>query len=429
VGTVTGFGSVIVNGVHYETTNAAIVVNGVPATEADLEVGYVVAILATALNDGSSPAATSIEFSHDVVGPVSSVDAVQSRFVMLDQTIIFDNATVFGEGIEPASADGLALLPATQIVKVSGLRAATGSLLATRIELGVSGEDLEITGTVTSLDSAASTLQIGALVVDFSGASLEGFAGGQPAVGDRIEAEGNQLTAGGALLATELKRKELELSLDDGDELELEGLITSFTSVSSFSVSGIPVTTVEQTQFENGDATMLDLNVRVEVEGSLGAGGVLNATEVEFKAAGEARVEAVTEAVDTTAGTLTVLGIIVRTDSATSFEDKSDADLRSFSLLEIRVGDPLRIIGSETSGGALLATRIERTEPHEELELRGQATNLTDPQFTVLGVTVLTDAQTDIEDNFFTTADGRLVQVEGDTATGSFLADKVEIKD
>jgi hypothetical protein len=57
------------------------------------------------------------------------------------------------------------------------------------------------------------------------------------------------------------------------------------------------------------------------------------------------------------------------------------------------------------------------------------ATNLVDPQLTVLGVTVLTDAQTDIENDFFTTAEGRLVQVEGDTTTGSFLAEKVEIKD
>ena len=184
-----------------------------------------------------------------------------------------------------------------------------------------------------------------------------------------------------------------------------------------------------QTKFENGDATMLDLNVRVEVEGSLGVGGVLNAAEIEFKVAGEARVEAVTEAVDATAGTLTVLGITVRTNSSTSFEDKSDADLRRFSLRDISPGDPLRIVGSETSGGTLLATRIERMDSLDVLELRGVAMNLADPQFTVLGVTILTDAQTDIKNGFFAMADGQRVQVEGDTTTGSFLADKVEIKD
>jgi hypothetical protein len=140
-------------------------------------------------------------------------------------------------------------------------------------------------------------------------------------------------------------------------------------------------------------------------------------------------VEAVTEAVDATAGTLTVLGITVRTDAATSFEDKSPAELRPFSLRDINPGDPVRVVGSETSGGTLLATRIARTEPHDELKLRGVASNLADPQFTVLGVTILTDAQTDIENDFFSTADGRRVHVEGDTMTGSFLAEKVEIKD
>jgi hypothetical protein len=429
VGTVSGFGSVIVNAVHYDTTNAAIVVNGAPATEADLEVGYVVVVQANVPGDGSAPLATSIEFSHDIVGVIDSVAVAQNRFVMLGQIISVDGATIFGAGIEPASAAGLALLPASQVVKVSGLSASDGSLLATRVELGELGEGLEITGIVSSLDGAASRLQIGALVIDFSGANLEGFTGGQPVVGDRVEAAGNQLTAGGALLATELKRKELELSLEDGDELELEGLITSFASAASFSVSGIPVTTGAQTEFENGAATMLGLNVRIEVEGSLGAGGVLNAAEVEFKTVGEARVAAVTEAVDAAAGTLTVLGITVSVNSATSFEDKSPAELRPFGLQDLSPGDPVRIVGTETAGGALLATQISRTEPLEALELRGVATNLIDPQLTVLGVTVLTDAQTDIENDFFTAAEGRLVQVEGDTTTGSFLAEKVEIKD
>jgi hypothetical protein len=65
----------------------------------------------------------------------------------------------------------------------------------------------------------------------------------------------------------------------------------------------------------------------------------------------------------------------------------------------------------------------------KKMVLRGVAANVSDPQLSVLGVTILTDAQTDIEDNFFASAEGRLVHVEGDTATGSFVATKAEIKD
>lgn len=428
VGTVTGFGSVIVNGVRYDTTNAQIIVNGVLATESDLEIGYVVVLQAELPQDGSSPAATTIEFDHDVVGPIASITPTLSEFVVIGQTIRLDGATTFGAGIQPASVDGLVALPATQVVRVSGLRGDDGSLLATRVELGSAGADLEVTGLVSMVDAGANTLRIGALTVDYSGANLAGFGSGEPAVGDRVEAEGQQVGAGGALTATSLERKEIELSLDDGVELELEGLITSFTSTASFSVSGIPVVTNAQTEYENGSAATLGPDVRVEVEGRVDANGTLVADEVEFRQVGEARVEAAVESVDAAGGTLVVLGITVRTDASTSFEDKSPAELRPFSLSDLMPGDEVRVRGSEDAGG-ILATQIQRSEPLEELVLRGIATNVADPQFEILGVTVLTDAQTDLESDFFTTAEGRLVHVEGDTATGSFLAEKAEIED
>jgi hypothetical protein len=43
-------------------------------------------------------------------------------------------------------------------------------------------------------------------------------------------------------------------------------------------------------------------------------------------------------------------------------------------------------------------------------------------------VTIFTDNQTDIENDFFSQAEGQLVDVEGDTSGGPFLAGKVEIK-
>jgi len=431
VGTISGFGSVIVNGVHYETTGADITVNGLPATEADLEVGYFVVVSAEVPEDGSAPSATAIEFSHDVTGPLASIDVAQNRFVILGQTIDIDDATLFGPGIAPVSADGLATLPAMQFVRVSGLPRADGTLLASRIELGPAGVDFEVKGVVSSVDAAASTLVIGSLVVDFSGATVEGFDAGQPAAGDRAKVKGEQFGAGGELIVQSLEREEIELSLDDGDQLEVEGLITAFASASSFSVSGIPVATGAQTEFENGTAAMLGLDVRVEVEGTVDGNGVLNADEVEFELAGAARVEALVESVDPAGGSLVVLGITIRTDASTSFEDQSPAELQPFGLQDIGVGDPVKVRGIEEDGapGTLLATRVQRTESLEELEIRGIATDVAEPQFAVLGQTVLTDAQTDIDTDFFATADGRLVHVEGDTATGSFLAEKAEIKD
>ncbi len=430
VGSVSGFGSVIVNGVHYETEGAVINVNGGPATEGDLRVGYVVVIQANIPPDGSGVQATTIDFSHDVIGPLSAVDVVQNNSIVLGQRITMNDSTAYGPGISPASADGLALLPAGQVLRVSGFVGVDGEILATRIELGPNAAELEVTGIVLSLDTATGKFEIGGLVIDYSNASIEGFAGGVPALGDRVEVSGSQLGMAGELVATEVKLKEPGSGFEEDDQLEIEGLVTVLMSVNSFSVSGIPVMTNAVTKYSGGDASMLGLNVRVEVEGRLNSGGVLVAEEVEFRRDGKLRVEALVGAIDPAAGTLQILGIPVQTTTLTSFEDKSPLELRPFTLADINPGDPLRVVGNESMDvpGTIMATQIVRMEKLEKLRLKGIAANVVEPTFSILGVTVFTDSQTDLEGNFFAVAEGRLVEAKGDNAGGQFLAEKVEIK-
>jgi hypothetical protein len=276
-----------------------------------------------------------------------------------------------------------------------------------------------------NLNLSSRIFEIGGLEVRYDEANLQGFSGGQPQEGNRVSVEGS-VDAGGVLVASELELEELELEVDEEDEFEIEGLITEIFSATEFSVAGIRVSIDNQTDFENGDATMLDLNVRIEAEGQLD-NGVLRASEIEFSPEGPLRIKATVDSVNP----LKLLGITVESDSLTIFEDKSAADLRTFSLTDIVPADPLDITGYEslTSPGVVIATGIIRTEPLEELKIRGIAENVVAPGFSILGVTVITDGDTDIEDNFFTVAEGRLVEVRGSTESGSFVADKVEIKD
>ncbi len=426
-GPVSGFGSVVVNGVHYETTSAAISINGSPATEADLEVGYVVTIQADLPPDGTAPKAVSIDFGHNVIGPMSAVSVAGNRTTVLGQEVLIGGSTSWGHGIVPASIDGLALLPTGTIMRVSGFAAADGSILATRIEVGVPGTNFEVTGIATNVDTAARTLQISGLVVDYSAASPQNFPAGEPRNGDRIEAEGDSLDAGGALVANGLKLEEIQLQGDAGDEGEVEGLITAFVSPAQFSVSGIAVSTDGTTVFENGDATLLGPDIRVEVEGQLDSNGVLKAAKVEFSPDGSLRIEAPVDSVNP----LVVLGISIETDNLTSVEDASPAEMRPFDLADINPGDPLRITGYEstTMPGAVHATGITRTEPLETLQLTGIAENVVAPGFTILGIAVFTDGNTSLDPNFFATAQGRLVEVEGNTTGGMFVAQKIEFKD
>jgi hypothetical protein len=430
VGSVSGFGSVIVNGVHYETDDAAISVNGVPAVEADLQVGYVVVIQADILADGEGSQATRIDFSHDVIGPLMAVDIVQSRATVLGQVVEVNDSTAYGPGIEPASVEGLALLPAGQVLRVSGFVGSDDEILVTRVELGTPGADLEVVGVVASLDVTAHTFEIGGLVVNYSGATVEGFLDGVPVFGDRVEVSGSLLGMAGELSAAEIKRKESESSFGEDDQLEVEGLVTALMSASSFRVSGIQVLTSPATEYSGGDASMLRLNARVEVEGLLDSSGLLVAEEIEFRPDGESRIEALAGPINLAAGTLEILGILVQASALTSFEDKSFAGLRRFSLADINPGDQLRVVGNESvdAPGTVASTRIERREKIDDLKIKGIATNVSASTFSILGVTVTTNNQTDIQDNFFAIADGRLVEAEVDDTGGSVVATRVEIK-
>jgi len=426
-GSISGFSSVIVNGTHYEATSAVITINGLPATEADLEVGYVVVIQADIPRDGSTPQAVTIDFAHDVIGPLSAVSVIDNQATVLGQSVSVTDLTSYGSGITPASIDGLALLPMGTILRISGFSGANADILATRIELGNAGSSLEVIGIVENLDTLAKTFGIGSLVIDYQSANLQDFPSGQPQNGDRVKADGDSFDAGGALVANELELKEINPGLDENDEFEIEGLITDFVSAMQFSVSGLAVSTDTTTTYKNGNATMLGLNIRIDVEGRLDSNGVLQASKVEFSPDDSLRIEATVDSVNP----LQVLGISVQTDELTIFEDKSSAEMQQFSLADINPTDSLRVVGYEslTTPGVVVATGITRTEPPLEiLILRGIAEDVAAPEFSILGVRVITDGNTEIDPDFFATAQGRLVEVEGSTTGGSLVAEQVEFE-
>src|ERR1700754_597553 len=71
-GTVTGFGSVFVNGVRFETSSAAFTINGKPGTQADLRVGHVIKVHGRRDGNGNCTA-DRVDFDDLVKGPVTSV--------------------------------------------------------------------------------------------------------------------------------------------------------------------------------------------------------------------------------------------------------------------------------------------------------------------------------------------------------------------
>ena len=431
VGPITGFGSVIVNGVRYSTVGATITVDGQPALEADLRVGQVVRIEGRVNEDGVTGTANSITFDDEVEGPVQSLDLAANRLVVLGQTVQVSADTSFDDDILPRGLEGLAL---GDRVEVSGLVRSDGVIAATRIERKEASAELEVKGVTHDVDRSASRFYINDLQVNYSAARLEGFTAGAPADGYWVEVHG-MLDASGILLASQVERETRELSADDGDEADIEGLITRFASASDFDVAGQRVTTTNTTRYTGGTSADLALDVTVEVEGHFDASGRVVAEAVEFRRGSDVEITARVESVDPAAGRLVMLGITVVVDERTRFEDHGESDMRRFGLADLRVGDYLEIRGRQEAG-TVVAFILERDEPEDGVELRGRVSDSSAPRFSVVGVTVETTPDTDFERGdediaaatFFAEANDRTVEVEGVWNGATLVAREVEIE-
>jgi len=441
VGTVTGFGSVFVNGMRFETSGTSFTIDGSLGTQDDLSVGHVVFVKGTLnVNSSTTGTATQITFDDLVEGPITagSIDTTASSLIVLGQTVHVTADTSFDDSIQPASLAGLS---DGDVVEVSGFRGSDGSIQATRIETKSPGSEWEVTGIVANLDSVGFSFDINALSVDYSSALVEDFAGGLILNGDLVEVKGSSLSVDGDLIATRVEFKGDDFAGEDGDRAELEGFITRFVDTSDFDVAGIPVTTTAGTQYEGGVAADIGLDVKVEVEGDINSAGVLVASKVDIRRAKAVRAVALIDSVNTTNDSFVVLGITVNTDPLTRIEDKSSQDVTPFSVDDLVTGDYVEVRGSELPAGSgrILAGLVEREDLDTETELQGFVTSETATALVILGVTISTSGATVYHDEneavitatefFDRVTVGSLVDAKG-SEIGQFAiaADELEIE-
>jgi hypothetical protein len=447
-GAITAFGSVFVNGVRYDTADADFTIDGQPGTQANLAVGDVV-LVAGSLTTGSTTLGTADEIVFDdaVEGPIGSIDAADSSFVVLGQTVRITGDTSFDDSIPLQSLAGINV---GDIVEVSGFRGSDGSIQATRIErrmLVPSPPEFETTGIVSNLDSVAKRFNINALIVDYSAAMLQNFPGGAVANGNLVEVKGATLGAGGELMATRVELVGDRVPAEPGDRLEIEGFITRFVDATNFDVAGVRVTTTSATVFEGGVAADLGLDVKVEAEGSFSAGGALAsralvADKIDIRRSEAVRITALVDLVSVPLSSFVTLGITVKIDSLTRMEDKSAADIERFTIRDLVAGDYIEVRGMEfpAASGEVLAARVEREDPEARTELRGFVQVVAQPSFTILGVGVTTDSATVFRDEddavitaaafFATLSPGTLVEARGIEVTDrTIVASQVELED
>jgi hypothetical protein len=428
VGPVSGFGSIFLDGIEYSTSAAQIRIDDQAATESQLRVGQIVSLKGSVNADGVTGNATEVSFTADLRGPITQIDASGATFVVLKQTVRVSDATLFDDRLQPNDLSGLQV---GAVVEVSGFADSTGAFVASRIDPAMGSSALQVGGMVQGLDTLAHTFQINALTVDYSSVAPTGtLANGVP-----VNVQGTSLSGAGVLIASRVRVLTVFAGAAN-DRGQLEGIVTKFTSAADFEVAGQRVITDANTELVARGATIA-LDVPVKVRGAFNAAGVLVASRVEIKPRSLSVVRGLVDSVSAAANTLTVLGVAVTVSAATEFEDKSSQHLRSFALADVRTGDYVEVRGTPGANAGLDATVLERDRPEDRSSLQGVVTALASPNFTILGRTITTDAQTHFlglggpssaPDQFFATAQGQSVRVRGERVGSVLLAEEVQIR-
>jgi uncharacterized protein DUF5666 len=356
-GTITGFGSIIVNGIRFDDSTAQVSDDdGQMRDKSELKLGMIVEVESTDIDRGTSSAkAIAVRFGAAIVGPVSAISAgtTPKTLTVLDQIVEISATTVFDDSL-PSGFDSIKV---DDVIEVHALLdSASGHYLAKRIEPEPGAAVFKLRGVVANLDTTAKTFMIGGALIDYSGvapASLpSNFSNG---LGVRVLLQ-TAKNAGGQWVAIAIRADKRQV--EDRDEAEVEGTITDFTSTASFSVNGLPVD-ASKAAFPDGTAGIVK-GAEVEVEGAI-VNGVLVASKVELEdeRRGDERMlnelHGPISGLNTQAKTFVVRGVTVHYGATTMFQGGAEGDLADGKTVEVK--------GTLSAGGTMVEAALIRFEP------------------------------------------------------------------
>lgn len=279
-GPITGFGSIIVGGVHYDESAARIESDdGSALPGGSLRLGMVVEVDAEAAADARAMA-SQVRVVSELVGRVDAVDLQASTLTVNGQLVRLPSTTVFDE----AFALGLASVGVNSLVEVYGFAdSAGGTVLATRVEPRAPGATFKFRGEVSMPDRNARTFAIGSQGFSYQALNPQPPA---PKEGDLVRVEVAPVRdANGRWVVTSLCAGSVPRT--DVDMARLEGVVGAMLGNAGVRVAGLNVNTVGATIIGGPLAP----GRRVEAEGVL-RGNVLFARQVSVRGdAGSGRVE------------------------------------------------------------------------------------------------------------------------------------------
>ncbi|WP_077000522.1 DUF5666 domain-containing protein [Variovorax sp. KK3] len=342
IGAVDGAGSIIVNGLRYNTDTATYNVEDTP----ELQLGMSVKVSGPVDADFLNGIARRVDSAADLRGTVSSINLGQGSFVILGSTITTDEATVWG------NTTGLAAIVPGSTLQVWGLPAAPGTLRATRVEQRAPSTPI-LTGTVQNLDTLRRSFAIGGTPVDYGAATLSGSLDGRPlAEGTLVRVRASAVVAG-RLQATSVQWW-YPVPTANGTPVQLAGIVTDFAGLGSLRVLNVPVNAASA-RINGGPSNAVGNGVKVEVAGVM-SNGVLQATKLKLRH------------VPGTGGpsSFSLIGTVGNFSSPDSFRVRGqpiDASgpgvvFVNGTAANLRSGAKVSVEGAQVIDGVLIATRV-----------------------------------------------------------------------
>ena len=444
-GQVTGFGSVYVNGVKFETSSTTFDVEDVETSQQALRIGMIVQVAGSINADGVSGRATAIRYGDNIQGRIevepgsdeirtNHVDTEQYFSVMGVNVIVDALKTTFeGNGFDYEH------IKYTDTVEISGYYDNNGVLRATYIKLitRVQGVDtiVEVEGAVNELTST--DFNVRGVHVDYSTAmNTELFFNLNNE--SYVEVKGTYDIDSRTLFATEINSVNIELT--DGIEVSVEGYITRYVSNSDFDINGSPVDA--STAILDPLNLIIRPGLKVSAKGVMSSGH-LNATEIVFDE-GETKVRAFIDSIDIANNQFTVEvvvgepSVIVQLSDITLIDDTTVTTDR-LTLSELNLTDFVEVSGYEVDKDTVSAVLIRRKFPGNiKLQgiIRDQRENVS---ITVLDVDFPVSAATEFGDDDLaamnhadfileTIMDETVISIDDEWFNGYGIADEVEIE-
>jgi hypothetical protein len=258
IGTITGFGSICVNGIeiHFDRSTS-VKINGEATNTDQLALGQVVS--ATVLGTGNEVLAQDIEVMNVVAGPIAEIDPELNRVTVLGQHIQLLEKTQYA----PVNAD-ITNFQKGDFIQVSGLRQADGEIVASRIDLSSDKDIVHISGTATNVTSTG--FMIGGMSFDSQGPP--------------ITKEGQEISVIGQIVTEKIVAKQITVpTIADNRRLNLEGFVTTDVRDSGEVHIKIGHIAVEATEHIKDLLTTLSLEQSVIIDGTM---NTKHAIEVDY---------------------------------------------------------------------------------------------------------------------------------------------------